>query len=218
MTDLRALTVQKTCTADDLLLGKSMIHVGIHGINGSFTDEAWTRFSAEVARLDPNRVTIDELVHSERVLKAVHEGSVDIGIFAFANSGSGGYLASVEAMGRYSYELLGLFSMPIGMCILGHSSARGMEDITEFSGHPVAIAQCRQTLSERWPIIPLKPLTDEMDTALSAKLLSEGALPPTTAVFASRRAAENYGLQILAPDVHHDPRNSTFFAIIRKPQ
>ncbi len=51
-----------------------------------------------------------------------------------------------------------------------------MDLVKEFRGHPVAIAQCRRTLKKHWPRIPLNPDTDEMDTALSAKMLEEGKI------------------------------------------
>lgn len=210
-----ALYVQKPCDAATLLDGKERIRVGIHGIRGSFTDQAWHRFAAEVAGLPEDRCDVLELVHSSNVLDAVERDEADVGIFAFANSGSGGYLASIEAMGRHRYALQALFTMPIDMCILGHPSVRSVHGLDAFFGHPVALSQCRQTLEQRWPDIPVEAATDEMDTALSAKLLAEGKIDPRKGVFASARAADIYGLTVLAESVHHDPNNATAFAVVR---
>ncbi len=211
-----ALYVQKPCVADDLRQGRTTTRVGIHGIKGAFTDEAWHRFSTEVAGLPESETQIAELVHSANVLRAVNAGEVDIGIFAFANSGSGGYLASIEAMGEHPYELLALFTMPINMCILTHPSVEGVHQLRRFFGHPVALSQCRKTLAQRWPDVPVEPATDEMDTALSARELAEGSIDAQTGVFASKRAAALYGLKVLVEGVHHDPSNATAFAIVRK--
>jgi prephenate dehydratase/prephenate dehydrogenase len=210
------LYIQKPCSADTLLQGKPVVRVGIHGIRGAFTDEAWQRFSGEHVGLVPSQYEIFELVHSENVLRAVERGEVDIGIFAFANSGSGGYLASIEAMGKYHYGLLGLFTMPINMCILAHPSRCNVDELRRFYGHPVALSQCRHTLRQRWPDIPIEPATDAMDTALSASELASGKIDPFTGVFASKRAAEIYGLKVLAEGVHHDPKNATAFAVVCK--
>lgn len=210
------LYIQKTCAPSDLLGRRKKIRVGIHGIRGAFTDLAWHRFTTEVVPLPAAQYEVAELVHSANVLRAVNEGEVDIGIFAFANSGSGGYLASIEAMGEYPYELLALFTMPINMCILAHPSVQNVFELTSFYGHPVALSQCRNTLAQRWPDIPVEPATDEMDTALSAQLLAEGKISPTKGVFASLRAAEMYGLKVLVEGVHHDPNNATAFAVVRK--
>lgn len=212
----RDLYVQKACSGEDICAHRTSTRVGIHGIRGSFTDEAWHRFAGEVTAIPDDAVEIVELVHSSNVLRAVDEGEVDIGIFAFANSGSGGYLASVEAMGRHRYELLALFTMPINMCMLTHPSVSTVQSLRRFFGHPVALSQCRHTLAQRWPDIPVEPADDAMDTALSARELAAGHIDRQTAVFASKRAAELYNLRVLVEGVHHDPNNATAFAVVRR--
>ncbi|MBI3618592.1 prephenate dehydrogenase/arogenate dehydrogenase family protein [Candidatus Peregrinibacteria bacterium] len=216
LTSKTDLYVQKLCTRESLLPGNKLSRIGIHGIQGSFTDEAWRRFSSELLGMREDEYELAELVHSANVLRAVHTGEVDAGIFAFANSGSGGYLASIEAMGEYDYRLLALFTMPINMCILTHPSIESVHQLEAFFGHPVALSQCRKTLAQRWPDIPVEAATDAMDTALSAKLLREGKISPTKGIFASKRAAELYGLRLLVEGVHHDPNNATAFAVVRK--
>lgn len=210
------LYFQKHCLLDEVTNKNSPFIVGIHGIIGSFTDQAWSTFVKEELKIPDTQFKIKELVHSHNVLEAVSNGTVTVGIFAFANSGSGGYLASVEAMGEFKYKLLSLFTMPISMCMLVHPDVSKIEEIKLFYGHPVAISQCRKTLTQRWPNIPTEMATDEMDTALSAKLLSEGKIPKTNAIFASKRAVERYGLKVLYEDVHHDPNNATAFAVVKR--
>ncbi|MBI4064756.1 hypothetical protein HY409_00095, partial [Candidatus Gottesmanbacteria bacterium] len=163
-----------------------------------------------------NAYTVVELVHARNVLEAVHLGKVDLGIFAYANSRSGGYVASIEAMGQFTYTLLALFTMPIHMCIVSHPKVTSIHDIQVFFGHPVAISQCRTTLAARWPNIRVKAATDTMDTALSAELLSSGKIPKNHAIFASKHAATIYGLNVLYEGVHDDPLNATSFAVITR--
>ena len=208
------LYFQKKCKADDLLKGKKTM-IGIHGIRGSFTDEALSRL-AEHLGIQPGKYEVRELVHAKNVVEGVINGSVDRGIFAVANSGSGSYLASVETMARHTFSVIALFTMKINMCILGSKNISSMENITEFRGHPVAIAQCRRTLQKKWPEIPIRPDSDEMDTALSAKMLSDGAISQNAGVFASKRAAKLYGLNILVEGAHDDPLNATSFVVIKK--
>lgn len=210
------LYFQKHCSLDKIATNEPPFTVGIHGIIGSFTDQAWSTFTHEELKIPDNLYEIKELVHAHNVLEGVSKGKVDIGIFAFANSGSGGYLASVEAMGEFNYKLLALFTMPISMCMIVHPDISTIEEVKLFYGHPVAISQCRKTLIERWPKISIEMATDEMDTALSAKLLAEGKIPKTHAIFASKRAAERYGLKVLYEGIHHDPNNATAFAVIKR--
>jgi prephenate dehydratase len=211
------LYFQKNCTVEEFLASeKEQTVIGIHGIKGCFTDEALARLAQENLALDPVTYSVKELVHAHTVLEEVAAGKIDRGIFAVANSGSGAYLASVEAMGQYQYQVIALFTMPINMCLLSRPEISQPEELSEFRGHPVAIAQCRKTLSKRWPNIPTHPDTDEMDTALSAQLLSEGKLSKTAGIFASKRAAELYNLRVLVESVHDDPNNATAFVLIKK--
>lgn len=209
------LYIQKDISLGDLPLLSRRTAVGIHGIKGSFTDEAWHRYAAYL-KLVSGAYTVVELVHARNVLEAVNLGKIDLGIFAYANSRSGGYMASIEAMGEFEYRLLALFTMPIYMCILSHPKVTSIHDIGVFFGHPVAISQCRTTLTSRWPNIRIEAATDEMDTALSAKLLASGKIPQSHAIFASKRAARIYGLNVLCEGVHDDPLNATSFALVSR--
>lgn len=208
------LYFQKKCHKQQLLTGEKTV-IGIHGIIGSFTDEALFRLAQELG-IKPQQYLVKELVHAENVIRTVVNGKIDKGIFAIANSGSGAYLASVEAMAKYNFRVVAVFTMPINMCILSHPQITSMKEIKQFRGHPVAIAQCRRTIKKSWPKIPVYPDSDEMDTALSAKMLKEGKISKQTAVFASKRAAEIYGLNILVEGAHDDPLNSTSFVVIKK--
>ena len=208
------LYFQKKCRAVELLCGNKPL-VGIHGMIGSFTDEALHHLADELG-IKPYQYQIEELVHADNVISSVVNGKVDRGIFAVANSGSGAYLASIEAMAQNRFSVVAVFTMPINMCILSHPQITSTKKIKQFRGHPVAVAQCRRTLKKRWPQIVIHPDTDEMDTALSAKLLKEGKINKDAAIFASKRAAEIYGLNILVEGAHDDPLNSTSFVVIKK--
>ena len=206
------LSFQKLCAIEELPQ-KEHWTVGIHGTLGSFNDEAWNKFAQEMG-LATDAYTIKELVESYKVLEAVSKQEIDIGIFAFANSGAGGVAAAIEAMGQFNFRVLTVFTMPISMCLLAHPEIKDIEEIKVFYGHPVALKQCSKTLSSFWPDIPTIAASDALDTALSAKMLAHGEIPKTHAIFASKRAASLYGLTILKEGVHHDPNNATAFAVV----
>jgi prephenate dehydratase len=209
------LFFQKKCSMEDILKKEKPI-IGIHGIRGAFTEQSLYQFMSKELSIDEEQYITRELIHSKNVLQAIENNTIDFGIFAFANSGSGGYVASLEAMGKYRYELLALFVMPICMCLIGHPDIKDTKEIQEFRGHPVAMTMCRNTLASRYPNIPLHPDTDEMDTALSVQFLMKGKLGKHTGVFASERAAQIYGARLLQKGIHDDPNNATFFAFIKK--
>lgn len=208
------LYFQKKCSKEDLV-GRRKPAIGIHGIIGSFTDEALYRLSKQIG-VTEKQYEVKELIHSEKVIKSVVDGKVDLGIFAVANSGSGAYLSSIETMAKYTFKVIAVFTMKINMCILAHPEITSMNEIKKIRGHPVAIAQCRRTIKKRWPRMKVAPDTDEMDTALSAKMLKVGNIEKTSAVFASKRAAQIYGLNLLVEGAHDDPLNATSFVVIKK--
>ncbi|MCL9972351.1 MAG: prephenate dehydratase, partial [Candidatus Pacebacteria bacterium] len=86
-------------------------------------------------------------------------------------------------------------------------------DVTAITSHDQALKQCRMYLKRTWPDIDLVPYAD---TALAAKHLSDGTLPRTTAVVASARAAEMYGLDLLEEKIQDLKFNYTVFIAAKK--
>lgn len=189
--------------------------VGIHGIEGSFTNESVVLLTEQLG-VDLDRINFEYLVEGKKVMEAVNEGKIDRGVFCVANSGSGAYIESMFAMGLYKFEVLVVYGMEILQCLMSHPSVKNIGEIKEVFGHPQAISQCKRTFKEKYPDIKLIPGKDKDDTALCAKKISEGDLSSTTATLASQMAAELYGLNILEYGMHHDPYNTTSFVLVKK--
>lgn len=198
----------------ELLLKKEVIRIGIHGIRGSFSHEATEKF-LEYYKSEFPATEIVELIHAQWVFQWLKEDRADIWICAFANSGSGGYVETMEAMWTHIFEPLCMFVMPLNMCLLVRKEINSIDEVTRFYGHPVAIRQCEKTIESLYPDMLVEKCSDEMDTALSAKLLSEWQLGNTTGVFASMKAAQLYWLKVLKDKMHHDPNNATFFLVFK---
>ena len=194
--------------------GDKKISIGIHGVEGCFTHEALLRFCEEM-NFDVSALDLQFLVTAAHVLEAVTSGKIDRGIFAMANSGSGAYVTSMQPMGSYQYDVLAVIGMEIMQCMLAHPES-DMEDIIEVFGHPQAVSQCKRTLAESYSQLSVRYGTDDDDTALCAKWITEGELPKTTATLASQVAAKLYGLKVLSYNMHHDPYNTTTFLIVKK--
>ncbi len=208
------LVFAKKCTRADFLFKENPL-VGLHGIRGAFNDEALHWFANKTLGIQESEYRIKELIESEEVIRNTAEGETDLGIFALANSGGGGVLSAVEAMGKYNYEVLALFTMPVNMQMLVLPN-KNAEDLEKITAHPIAMNMCLNTLENKFPNLKLNPGTDKLDTALSAKMLAEGEIDENSAVLASRRAAEIYGLKIIAENIHDDPNNATVFVLIKK--
>jgi chorismate mutase/prephenate dehydratase len=210
------ITLQYCKNLDEVFpVKKGRVTVGIHGIEGCFTHESVLRFCEEFG-IDPKNIEFKYLVEAKRVIKATSEGKVDRGVFCIANSGSGAYVETALAMGKYPFEVLAIYGMEIMQCLLAHPSIKNISQIKKVFGHPQAISQCKRTFAEKYPQIELVPGKDKDDTALCAKRIAEGKLPRNWATLASQLAAKIYGLKILEYGMHHDPFNTTTMFVIKK--
>ena len=209
------LVFAKKCTREEFLYMENPL-VGLHGIRGAFNDEALHWLTNRILGIEENEYRIKELVESEEVIRETANGKTDLGIFALANSGGGGVIAAVEAMGQYNYEVVAMFTMPVNMNLLVRPEIENADQLEKIIAHPIAMNMCLNILEEKFPNLKLEPGTDKLDTALSAKMLSEGEIPQDAGVLAARRAGELYGLKILAENVHDDPNNATVFVLIKK--
>lgn len=191
------------------------VSVGVHGIAGCFTHESIVRLCEEL-HIDLGTLNLKYLVEAERVMQAVDVGEIDRGVFALANSGSGAYVSSVFAMGKYHFDILAVYGMEVLQCLISHTSVDDISHITDVFGHPQAVSQCKRTFAEKYPQIKLVEGKDGDDTALCVKKIAEGEFPKTTATLASQVAASIYGAKILEYGMHHDPFNTTTFLVIKK--
>jgi prephenate dehydratase len=168
-----------------------LLSLGVMGIRGSFSEEA----ALEYAR-DNNlgEVEIVELLTTEKVLRAVEAGQVDIGIFALENSNGGVVYESVYAMAAHRFRV--------------HPSLPGREGVERIASHQQAIRQCRMWLRHHFPTTLV---TEEPDTAEAARMLATGELPASTAVIAAERCAELFGLRVLERRIQDLKFNFTTF-------
>ena len=114
-----------------------LLTLGVMGIRGSFSEEA----ALEYAR-DNNlgEVEIVELLNTEKVLRSVEAGEVDIGIFALENSNGGVVYESVYAMAAHRFRVVDLFEIDVNHTLLVHPSLPGSRehraDRLPPAGHP----------------------------------------------------------------------------------
>ena len=206
--------IQKSDGLKEVLeTSKKPLRVAIHGIEGSFTHESSLRLCDEL-KVPRTQISPAYLVEAQKVIQSVLDGQTDLGIFAVANSGSGVYVGSFEAMSKNNFKVLGIYGMEIIQCLLAPMHTKDISEIKTVIGHPQAVKQCQRTFESKYPHIKLQPGTDADDTALCAKRLSEGQYPAGTATLASELAAKTYGLRILEKGLQHDPYNTTSFVVI----
>jgi len=179
--------------------------VGVMGAEGSFSEEAGRVYAKKYA--PKKRVEVLFLVTAERVLASLERGEIDVAIFPIENSNGGIVIEAVHAMARHNFHIKKMFEIDVHHNLLVKKGTKA-DKIRTIVSHDQAIKQCRTYIRRVWPKVDVK---EYEDTAKAAADLSSGALPPTTAVIASRMAAQVYGLEILEESIQDLKFNYTSF-------
>lgn len=181
--------------------------IGYQGIEGS-NSEASAKTMA--ARLGWAEVEYVPLVHSQGVVDALKSGAVDCGVMATLNHVAGVVLETETALRGLSYRMLALDCIPIHHCLFVKDPS--VTEIRTIASHIQALKQCRATLARDYPEVAWR---EEEDTAIAARHLAEGLLPPDTGVLCRRDAGEAFGLHLVRENLEDDAENATEFELIR---
>jgi prephenate dehydrogenase len=183
--------------------------IGISGAKGSFSEEAAREYAKGAGLKD---FSLDYLISVENVLSALESGSIDLGVFPIANSTGGVVTESEAAVAKHHFSIRKLFGIDIRQNLLAQKGV-SKGDITTIVSHDQALKQCRAYLKKNWP----KAKVEEYeDTAKAAEDLAIGKLPSTTAVIASKTAAQVYGLQVLEASIQDLTSNFTTFLTVER--
>jgi len=184
--------------------------IGISGAKGSFSEEAAREYVKKWLK-DRDFEPI-YLISAENVLSAVENGEVDMGVFPIENSNGGIVLEAVYAMSKHVFSIKKIFDIDIRQNLLVKKGTAA-EKIKTVTSHEQALKQCKAYLKRKWPKAKLE---EYPDTAKAAQDLASGELPATTAVIASRTAAEIYGLKLLEESIQDLKVNFTTFIVAEK--
>ena len=179
--------------------------VAFQGDLGAFSEEA-------VATLWPDAEPVSLRTVAD-VARAVSSGRADAGVLPVENTVAGGVLAAYDAIA----DAPNVYAVAerihrICQCLLAPANATlaGLEVV---ESHPVALAQCSAFLAR----ISHVRAQASWDTAGAARAVAESG-DTRRAAIASSRAAERYGLTILAENIEDRSDNQTrFLAIAREP-
>ena len=185
-----------------------LIRLGVSGEPGSFSEEAGELYSRQAGI----QSTLDFLVDMEGVLAAVAARRIDLGIFPVVNSRGGLVTMAFEAMGKYLFTWIDQLSLNINQCLLARPGVR-LGDIKKIVSHPQGLAQCGLYLQKE---LPHAERISWQDTAKAARQLAAGEIDAGSAVIASKRAAQIYGLDVLAENIQDTQPNITTFIIVKR--
>ena len=193
------------------------VQVGIQGGQGSFNDEACRqycqRYPAELAD-----VQVHYLYKAKNVLRALHAGDIDRGVFAIQNARGGAVMETIQGLSQFTCHIIDVFDLVISHCVMHHPDT-DFSDIHTVISHPQALAQCSRNLANQFP--KLKKISGEgdlIDQAHCAEQIMTGGLDPKIAVLAPRVCADLYGLTIQARDLQDlgDKNLTTFVWVGRR--
>jgi prephenate dehydratase len=187
----------------DHLSDGSIRRVSIQGYEGSFHQEAARRFYGKDVAVIPC-ATFREVV---RIASSQKES--DGGVMAIENSIAGSILPNYNLLQRSALRITGEIYLQIRQQLLVNPGVT-LEDIREVHSHPMAIQQCLDYLDKyNWKLVETE------DTALSAKHVHQYKSRHVAAI-AGRLAAELFGLEVLAPNIHTMKNNYTRFLILER--
>jgi len=176
------------------------MRVAFQGEKGAYSEEAIVSHWGDRAEPLPRPYLYD-------VFDAVEAGEADLGLIPVENSIEGTVVRTLDLLYERPLKVLDETVLRVRHCLISNPGVK-LEDVKRVYSHPQALGQSRVFL-ERHGYEPV----GEYDTAGSVKLVKERGMMDAAAV-ASRRAAEVYGMEVLAEGVETHSENYTRFLAI----
>lgn len=177
--------------------------VAFQGAAGAHSESALINIFGEDCKRK-NAMTFAE------VLDLVESGEADYGILPIENTSTGSITEVYDLLSARDFYITAETDIPIEQCLIGLPGAK-IEDIKTVYSHEQAYLQSREFFSKLQDI----SFEAHFNTALSAKVVA-GSGDKTKAAIAGKRAAEIYGLTILAENISKSCGNATRFAAVAK--
>ncbi|MCA8985092.1 MAG: prephenate dehydratase [Planctomycetaceae bacterium] len=139
------------------------------------------------------------------VFEEVNRGHTEFGIVPIENSTDGRIVDTLDMFQRLPLKICGELQIAVHHNLLSRSPR---SEINEIYSKPQALSQCRDWLARNMPQADLHEVTS---TSTAAQLARD---KPGAAAVASRQAAVQYDLEIVADNIEDNPNNVTRFAVI----
>jgi chorismate mutase/prephenate dehydratase len=176
--------------------------IAFQGEIGAYSEEAAFRYFG-------NSVSVKPCEKLDDVFGAVDRGEVNAGIVPIENSLEGSISRTYDLLLDSSLKVSGETELRVVHCLIANPGASLSSIKTVFS-HPQALGQCQAFLRHLG-----KELVPTYDTAGSVKMIKERGITDGAAI-ASARAADIYGMSIIAREIEDNANNYTRFFILGK--
>lgn len=156
--------------------------------------------------------------HFSEIFSAVDDGHCDYGVIPIENTIEGSVSLHVDwLVNEVDIPIQAEWVYPSMQNLIGHAADYRDENGTiDLSGirkvlsHPVTFTQCRQFLRSQLPKVEFE---SSNSTAEGVRLVKQQAGEGLAAI-GTKLAAQTYGLDVLAPDIHDHEHNVTRFNLI----
>lgn len=197
-------------------LNKGKFKVVYQGVPGSYSEEALNVYFSGAEGFFTGGTSgsysleIENVAEFSEVCSKVENGEADYGILPIENSSTGSVTETIDLLAKGGFFINGEVDLPVRHYLLGVKGAK-LSDIQKVYSHQQGFLQCGEFLSKYPDWLRIVYL----NTASSAKMVAESG-DKTLAAISSKRAAEIYGLDVLAAEINGLKRNSTRFVIFSK--
>ncbi len=176
--------------------------IAIQGIKGSYHHEVAVQlFGADI--------NLDECLSFDALVASVTSGQSQAGVMALENSIAGSIIPNYALIDKHQLHIVAEAYIRIEHQLMALPGTR-VEDISEVASHPMALLQCKDFFATQ----PHIKLIEDDDTAEVAQRIAQKHISGLGAI-ASRTAAELYGLDIVAPNIHSIENNATRFVVVK---
>ena len=184
----------------------SPLRVAFQGEAGAFSEEAIVQLWGAEAEPVPMRTFAD-------VMDAAEAGSVDYGLLPIESTLMGGVDSAYDLLAMHERLMIAAETVvQIRLCVLGIPGAT-LAGLTQLHSHPIMLAQCAHFLERYKHITPVP----SWDTAGAARAVMQAG-DPSRAAAGSRRAADRFGLELLADRIEDRPDTQMrFLAVATSP-
>ncbi|KAL3675330.1 hypothetical protein R1sor_025278 [Riccia sorocarpa] len=179
----------------------SMLRVAYQGVPGAYSESA-----AEKAYPGCEAVPCEQF---DTAFQSLELWLVDRAVLPIENSLGGTIHRNCDLLLRHRLHIVGEVQLPVNHCLMALPGVP-KEHLKRVISHQQALAQCEQTLSKLGVV---REAVD--DTAGAAQFIAAHGIRDTGAV-ASKKAAEIYGLNILAEGIQDDKANVTRFLMLAR--
>ena len=180
-----------------------MKKVAILGRRGSFHEEAALAFYQDIP------LELKGFDSFEQMLSAYDSADVDAVVVAVENTLSGGLVRNLELIHAGGYQVVGEVHIPVHQYLMA-LPGETLESIREVRSHEMALYQTHSFFEKNCPGVIR---TQASSTVAAVQEIVSGQLKGVAAV-ASRLAAKEYGLEILAREIESSKENMTRFFVI----